>query len=70
MFDHVRVDKENAASKLRIVKRLARTGWGAKASVLRTLYLGAVRSQMDRCKSTPPKQLWRHWTMYKIMPSV
>ena len=46
MFDDVRVVKENATSKLSIVKRLASTSWGAKASVLRTLYLGAVRSQM------------------------
>ena len=37
MFDHVRVVKENATSKLSIVKRLASMGWGAKASVLRIL---------------------------------
>ena len=47
MFDHVRVVKKNATSKLSIVKRLASTSWGAKARVLRTLYLGAVRSQME-----------------------
>ena len=47
MFDHVRLVRENAISKLSIVKRLASTSWGAKPNVLRTLYLGAVRSQME-----------------------
>ena len=47
MYDHVRIVRENASSKLNILKRLASTSWGAKANVLRTLYLEAVRSQID-----------------------
>jgi hypothetical protein len=38
------VVEENAISKLSIVNILASTRWGAKANVLRTLYLGVVRS--------------------------
>jgi hypothetical protein len=47
MYDQVRLVKENAISKLSTVRRLASTSWGVKASVVRTLYLGAVRSQME-----------------------
>jgi hypothetical protein len=67
MYDHVRVVKENATSKLSIVKRLASTGWGAKASVLRTLYLGAVRSQMEY---SLPVQIYASKTALETLDNV
>ena len=47
LFDHIQEVKHKASARLGIVKKLAGTKWGAKPNVLRSLYMGAVRSQMD-----------------------
>ena len=39
--------REKAKGRLRLVKRLASTSWGADKNTLRQLYLGYVRSTMD-----------------------
>ena len=44
---HVANLKQKATSRLRIVKRLASTNWGADKTNLRQMYLGYVRSTMD-----------------------
>ena len=63
----MRVVKENETSKLSIVKRLASTGWGAKANVLRTLYLGAVRSQVEY---SLPVQIYASKTALETLDNV
>ena len=67
MFDHVRAVREKASSKLNIVKRLASTTWGAKADVLRVLYLGTVRAQIDY---SLPVQIYASATALKTLDSV
>ena len=67
MYDHVRLVRENAISKLSIVKRLASTTWGAKPNVLRTLYLGAVRSQMEY---SLPVQIYASKTALETLDNV
>ena len=43
--------KAATESRLRLVKRLAGTNWGAEKSVLRQLYIGYIRSKLDYCSS-------------------
>ena len=40
--------KEKASRRLRLIKRLATTTWGANKETLRNLYLGYVRSAMEQ----------------------
>lgn len=44
---HVANLKQKATRRLRIVKRLASSKWGADKANLRQMYLGYVRSTMD-----------------------
>ena len=41
--------KTATESRLRLVKRLAGTNWGAEKSVLRQLYIGFIRAKLDYC---------------------
>ena len=43
--------KTATESRLRLVKRLAGTNWGAEKSVLRQLYIGYIRAKLDYCNS-------------------
>ena len=45
--DHMASVKKKAEGRLKLVKRLASTSWGADQSTLRQLYLGYVRSSME-----------------------
>ena len=45
--EHMDKIKHKAKSRLRLVKRLASTSWGADKNTLRQLYLGYVRSTME-----------------------
>ena len=45
--EHIRLLKEKATKRLKIVKRLASTKWGADKSTLRQLYIGYVRSVLE-----------------------
>ncbi|XP_055880471.1 uncharacterized protein LOC129925234 [Biomphalaria glabrata] len=47
MLQHVQNIERKASEKLALLRKLASTKWGAKADMLRTLYLGAVRSQIE-----------------------
>ena len=44
---HMRNVKEKSTRRLKIVKRLASTTWGADKNTLRQLYIGYVRSVME-----------------------
>ena len=44
---HVQNLKEKATKRLRLVKRLASSSWGADKNTLRQLYIGYVRSSME-----------------------
>ena len=46
--------KSATESRLRLVKRLAGTNWGAEKSVLRQLYIGFIRAKLDYCSSIQP----------------
>ena len=46
--------KAATESRLRLVKRLAGTNWGAEKSVLRQLYIGFIRAKLDYCSSIQP----------------
>ena len=43
--------KTATESRLRLVKRLAGTNWGAEKSALRQLYIGYIRAKLDYCNS-------------------
>ena len=45
--DHMKNVKVKASNRLKLVKRLASTSWGADKNTLRQLYLGYVRSNME-----------------------
>ena len=45
--EHIRLLKEKSTRRLKIVKRLASTTWGADKSTLRQLYIGYVRSVLE-----------------------
>ena len=45
--EHIRLLKEKSTRRLKIVKRLASTNWGADKSTLRQLYIGYVRSVLE-----------------------
>ena len=45
--EHIRKLREKSAKRLKIVKRLASTQWGADKNTLRQLYIGYVRSVME-----------------------
>ena len=47
LFEHIKEVKNKASSRLSIVKRLVTSKWGAKAGVLRTLYMGYVRALIE-----------------------
>ena len=49
LHDHIKNVKAKASNRLKLVKRLASTSWGADKSTLRQLYLGYVRSNMEYC---------------------
>ena len=50
---HVQNLKEKATKRLRLVKRLASSTWGADKNTLRQLYIGYVRSSMEyNCKQS------------------
>ena len=45
--DHMKNVKDKASNRLKLVKRLASTQWGADKNTLRQLYLGYIRSNME-----------------------
>ena len=47
MKTHVENVSKKASKRLNLIKRLASTSWGADKNMLRSLYLGYVRSVMD-----------------------
>ena len=47
MKEHMRNLKEKSTRRLKIVKKLASTQWGADKKTLRQLYMGYVRSVME-----------------------
>ena len=47
LTDHMKNVKVKASKRLKLVKRLASTSWGADKNTLRQLYLGYVRSNME-----------------------
>ncbi|XP_055877141.1 uncharacterized protein LOC129924681 [Biomphalaria glabrata] len=67
MCDHIQQVRETASEKLNIVKKLAGTKWGARADVLRGLYMGAVRSHLDY---SLPVQVWASQTTLASLDAV
>ena len=47
LSEHMKKLKKKAKGRLKLVKKLASTSWGADKTTLRQLYLGYVRSTMD-----------------------
>ena len=47
LSEHMKDVKKKAENRLKIVKKLASTTWGADKNTLRQLYIGYVRSSMD-----------------------
>ena len=67
MLSHIQDVARKASEKLSIVRKLASTKWGARADMLRTLYLGAVRSQIEYSQ---PIQLYASRTALESLDRV